>query len=95
MSNHYHHASEIHGVADDRHSHSPRDIGAAEAHDLDMLRRDVQRLEASYAELSRQHTALARDQAELIGECQRLTEVVSSLARDLASFTNTVIGAIS
>jgi hypothetical protein len=53
MSDHYHYASEVQGAADDNHGHSPRDIGAAEEHDLNMLERRVLRAEAGVAELER------------------------------------------
>jgi len=57
---HTHHASEIQGAADDRHTHSPRDLGAAEDHDLTMLERRVLRAEADVAELERTVSRLER-----------------------------------
>lgn len=53
MGDHYHYASEVQGAADEHHSHSPRDIGAAEDHDLNMLERRVQSTEGDVATLER------------------------------------------
>lgn len=54
MGDHYHYASEVQGAALDGHSHTPREIGAAEEHDLEMLKRDVRGAERGIAALERQ-----------------------------------------
>lgn len=53
MSDHYHYASEVQGVADEYHSHRPSEIGAAEEHDLNMLERRVQSTESGVSTLER------------------------------------------
>jgi predicted RNase H-like nuclease (RuvC/YqgF family) len=52
MSDHYHHAGEVSGAAREDHGHSPREIGAAEDHDVTMLERRVQSLESEVGNLT-------------------------------------------
>lgn len=79
MSDHYHHASEIQGAADDRHGHTPREIGAAEEHDLDMLERRVRGLEQDVQVLERDKAAQDRTIAGLQADVRSLADSVSTL----------------
>jgi len=79
MSDHSHYASEVQGVADDRHSHTPRDIGAAEEHDLDMLERRVQSLEHDVIVLERDKAVKDRTIAGLQADVSSLADSVNTL----------------
>jgi hypothetical protein len=76
MSDHYHYASDIQGAADDNHSHAPRDIGAAEEHDLDMLERRVNSLEADVRSLERDKAASDQRIFELQGRVIEMADGV-------------------
>lgn len=62
-SDHYHYVSEVQGAADQSHSHTPREIGAAEDHDFTMLQREVNSLEADKRELERKVQVLRQQLA--------------------------------
>lgn len=90
MGDHYHHTSDVQGVADEQHRHSPRDIGAAEDHDLEMLRRDVQhleqradRLEAARARDVLRTDSLERSLNEAMLNTERLSEFVLTISKHL------------
>jgi predicted nuclease with TOPRIM domain len=70
---HTHHVSEIQGAADERHTHAPRDIGAAEGHDLEMLERRVSSLEGDNAALERKVKSLEGKVGRLEGQVEDLT----------------------
>lgn len=81
---HYHDVSEVNGAARDGHSHQPRDLGAAEEHDLTMLERRVLRAEADVAELER-HVAQQRLQ---LTEQDRVIEALRTGLADLAGLVS-------
>lgn len=74
MPDHYHYASEIQGAAADNHSHSARDVGAADDHDFEMLKRDMHAAEATIAVLERQNNRQHTEIQELKGRVADLEE---------------------
>jgi chromosome segregation ATPase len=88
---HRHHVGDVQGAAEDRHSHSPRDIGAADDHDLEMLRREVRTLEGRLAEALRQHGELIRQHAELSRSHADLADTTT----DLAGAVKTLVAEVS
>jgi hypothetical protein len=93
MSDHY--IGDVQGAAPEGHGHTPREIGAAEEHDLDVLRRDVSRLESQVSEAQRQNAELLRLYQGLAGENAGLADLVRNLGRNVATLSTTVIGALS
>lgn len=81
MSDHYHHASEVQGAALDGHSHTPREIGAAEEHDLTMHLRDYQALAHTVSQLQ---GLSARDAAEFRQSIANLEHRAIEQGRQLA-----------
>lgn len=71
---HTHHASDVQGVADDRHSHTPREIGAADEHDLEMLKRDVNYAESGIRALEQKNQILEGRLAALESKNEGLEE---------------------
>lgn len=95
---HYHDVGEVNGAARDGHSHFPRDLGAAEEHDLEMLRREVRSAGATIATLERQNSAQHRQLAEqgaLIEELRHGLADLAGLVSDLSSKTAQSLEVIS
>lgn len=103
MSDHYHHVSEVQGAAEDPHSHSPRDIGAADEHDLTSLQRDVQTAQFAIGRLERLNEEKENRIRDLDGRVQywadanvqlqsqvvQLSELVEKLTAAVAQLVNT------
>jgi predicted RNase H-like nuclease (RuvC/YqgF family) len=87
---HNHYASDVQGVADEHHTHSARDIGAAEDHDLDMLERRVHSLEADNRELERKVKTLEGKVGRLEGQVEDLTSFSHQQAEHFITLGNQV-----
>lgn len=70
---HYHDVGEVNGAARDGHSHSPRELGAAEAHALDMHLRDYRALAHTVSQLQ---GLGARDKDDVQQQARSLTHTV-------------------
>lgn len=95
MSDHYHYASDIQGVADQGHRHSARDVGAADEHDFDVLagemrhawsaitqlERLIEQKDARIAELDERLSAWADRHTELQQQLLHLGELVNTVAQ--------------
>jgi hypothetical protein len=80
MPDHYHHASEVQGVADECHSHSARDVGAAEDNDVTMLERRFQELENDNQRLTRRVLELEAARRASDGRVSDLQDAVVALS---------------
>lgn len=84
---HYHDVSEVNGAARDGHSHSPRELGAAEAHALDMHLRDYQSLAHTVSQLQ---GLAARDKADVQQQVNSLTRTVRAQQQAIDSLLGAV-----
>lgn len=77
----------------DNHTHSPREIGAADDHDLTMLSREVQAARAQIMELERVNSAQDRKIGDLEDQAAGLHRQLAALAQQVTTIgTQTTVG---